>query len=196
MEKTVFLFLGTVRPYKGLDVLREAVSSFAGDKRVQWVLAGDFWRGTHDFRQSMERSGARVMAGYQPWTTVADLMAACDLMILPYHHASGSGILMMAYAHGIPVLVTATDHLKDYLPKGYPDLQAGDSAGFIRLLRDAADRQKFCPGSGKAFRNRLEGSHGGNISPWPSPFLNQNSDFRYNRSIRSLTRRECTRRHA
>ena len=52
MEKTVFLFLGTVRPYKGLDVLREAVSSFAGDK------------------PDLNGSGARAwMAGVMAWLT-------------------------------------------------------------------------------------------------------------------------------
>jgi glycosyltransferase involved in cell wall biosynthesis len=138
-EKLVPLFLGTVRPYKGLEALEAAVREFQSDKRVQWVVAGDFWKGTEQFRRSTEAAGARVLAGYQSWETVAHLMAACDLMVLPYRHASGSGILMQAYAHGIPFLVSATEHLKDYLPADYPTLRPGDQEGLQQLIRGFSD---------------------------------------------------------
>jgi glycosyltransferase involved in cell wall biosynthesis len=170
-DRLIYLFLGTVRPYKGLDALGEILMAFRGDGRLLGVVAGDLWRGTEDFRRTAEGAGARIFSGYQPWTAVADLMAACDLMVLPYRHASGSGILMMAYAHGIPVLVTATEHLKDYLPEGYPVLQAGDSAGFIRLLREAADRPEALSALRGSIREQARRFTWGEFFALTGPFL-------------------------
>jgi glycosyltransferase involved in cell wall biosynthesis len=137
-ERMVFLFLGVVRPYKGTEVLASSVEAFRGDPRVRWAVAGDFWRGTRGLVPRLEAAGARVFPGYQPWPRVAELLAACDCLVLPYLRASGSGMLMTALAHGVPVLTSDIPHLRRVLPPGLPAPPPDDPATLASLLRGAA----------------------------------------------------------
>jgi glycosyltransferase involved in cell wall biosynthesis len=137
-DRTVFLFMGVVRPYKGTEVLAASVEAFRGDPRVRWAVAGDFWRGTRGLVPRLEAAGARVFPGYQPWPRVAELLAACDCLVLPYLRASGSGMLMTALAHGVPVLASDIPHLRRVLPPGLPAPHPDDPATLAGLLRGAA----------------------------------------------------------
>lgn len=152
-DRTVFLFMGVVRPYKGTEALAQAVEAFRDDPRVRWAVAGDFWRGTRGLVPRLEAAGARVFPGYQPWDRVAALLAAADLMVLPYRHASGSGMLMTALARGMPFLATDVPHLRAYLPPGYPTIDPGDGEALVARLRDFSADPAFLAPLAEGARN-------------------------------------------
>ena len=105
----VLLFFGYVREYKGLDTLLEAMASVSRrDDSVRLVIAGEFILDPSRFRDYAERLGIAgkidFRVGYVPAGEVATLMAAADAVVLPYRSASQSGIVSLAFGHGVPVI--------------------------------------------------------------------------------------------
>lgn len=150
-DRIQVLFMGTVRPYKGADTLLEAVRLLAGNDRFAFTVAGDFWRGTRGWIAPLRAAGVRVEAGFLPWERMALHLAAADLVVLPYRRASGSGILMTAYAHGVPVLASDTPPMREFLPEGAPVFPPGDAAALAGALRSLAS----APGALGTLRERF-----------------------------------------
>ncbi len=105
----VLLFFGYVREYKGLDILLEAMASVSRrDDSVRLVIAGEFILDSSSFRDHADRLGIAgkvdFRVGYVPAGEVATLMAGADAVVLPYRSASQSGIVSLAFGHGVPVI--------------------------------------------------------------------------------------------
>lgn len=100
------LALGIVRPYKGVDVLLEALAQVPGPTLT---IAGELWGAAGErVRELAARLGDRVelRAGYVPATALAGLLAAHDVLALPYRSATASQNALLGFAHGLPVLAT------------------------------------------------------------------------------------------
>jgi glycosyltransferase involved in cell wall biosynthesis len=109
--RRVALFLGLIRPYKGVDLLLEAIARQA--KASDWLLlvAGEPWGDLGAaLQRQMEQSGlegrVRLRLGWVPEAEVRTLLAAADLMVLPYRSGSQSAVAPLAIAAGLPVLST------------------------------------------------------------------------------------------
>lgn len=115
------LFFGFVRPYKGLDVLVEAMGQLAG-RDIKLTIAGEFWEGDSATRQRVEELGigsqVEIVSRYLPDEEVAELFARADLVVLPYRSATGSGVVALAYHYGKPVIVTRVGGLPDVVLEG------------------------------------------------------------------------------
>jgi glycosyltransferase involved in cell wall biosynthesis len=100
----VALFFGFVRPYKGLDILLDALPATLEQIDLQVLIVGEFWRGADHYRQSLERLGVgdhvHIVDAYVPHDEVARWFAATDVVLLPYLEATGSGVLKLAYGCG------------------------------------------------------------------------------------------------
>jgi len=103
LDGPVLLFFGFVRPYKGLDVLLEALPRVLASQPVTLLVVGEFWRDKADYLATVERLGleghVRLVDRYVPNEEVATYFAAADLVVQPYRSASGSGICQLAYGH-------------------------------------------------------------------------------------------------
>jgi glycosyltransferase involved in cell wall biosynthesis len=102
------LALGMVRDYKGYDLLLEAARSVPG---VSVTVAGEQWgeAGTRVVQLAQDPALAGrvdVRAGYLPGADIPGLLAEHDVLALPYRHATASQNVMLAHAHGLPVLAT------------------------------------------------------------------------------------------
>jgi glycosyltransferase involved in cell wall biosynthesis len=100
------LLLGLLRPYKGLDVLAGAwpeVRARVPDARL--VLAGQPYRSA-ELDRLEEMDGVEVRRGFIAEEDFDSWAAAADVVVLPYHHGSHSGILHRAVAAGTPVLAS------------------------------------------------------------------------------------------
>ncbi len=129
------LFFGLVRPYKGLDVLVEALALAAPRvPGLRLVVAGEFWQPAATFAAQAERLGVadavELRDGYVPNEAVAALFAAADAVVLPYRSATSSGVLTLAIEHGVPMLVTAVG--------GLPEVVVDGDAGLVVPPGDAA----------------------------------------------------------
>lgn len=139
----VLLFFGFVRPYKGLDVLVEAMPQVRAARPVTLVVAGEFYQPVEPIRARVAALGladaVRVLDRYVPDEEVGDLVAAADAVVLPYRSATQSGVVLVAYAGGCPVISTAVGGLPEVVeegvtghlvPPGDPAALAGAILGF------------------------------------------------------------------
>lgn len=141
------LFFGLVRPYKGLDVLIDALALAARDvPGLRLVVAGEFWQPSTTFAAQAARHGmadaVELRDRYVPNEAVAALFAAADAVVLPYRAATSSGVLTLAIEHGVPMIVTAVGGLPEVVVDGDaglvvpPEDPAALAAAIVRLFRE------------------------------------------------------------
>ncbi|MEU8172840.1 glycosyltransferase family 4 protein [Microbispora hainanensis] len=108
------LFFGIVRPYKGLDLLLEALAQVPG---VRLTVAGEFWGGLEDTRALIARLGladrVEIRPGYVAAEDVPGLFAEADALVLPYRSATASQNVWLGHEHGVPVIATRVGALPD-----------------------------------------------------------------------------------
>lgn len=121
--KKLLLFIGLIREYKGVDVLLNAMPAIIRrDPEIKLVIAGEFYDGQEKYEKLIDELGLRahviVRPKFVPSHEIGLYLAAADLNVLPYRHATQSGILVTAYAHGCPVLVTRVGGLAEVVDDG------------------------------------------------------------------------------
>ncbi len=143
----VALFLGIVRPYKGVDILLDAAAQLPPRWRV--VVAGEPWGGLGE--RLARRAAAPDLAGrvhlrlgWVPEAEVPVLLDAADVVVLPYRAGSQSAVAPMALAHGVPVITTAVGGLPELVEDGRSGVvvPAGDPAALAGALA-ALDRERL-----------------------------------------------------
>lgn len=106
------LFLGLIRPYKGLDDLIRAFDSLPESEitRYKLTVVGETWEGCTEpaslIEQSKYRDRITFVNRYVSDEEVATFFAGADAVVFPYHRASTSGTLHIAMSQGLPVIVT------------------------------------------------------------------------------------------
>ena len=137
-EKTI-LFFGGIRPYKGLEYLVAAFQLIAPkhpDYRL--IIVGDpmnsewYWR---DIQETIEKDSSRerIMRKIE---FVLDsetevFFKAADVSVLPYTHIFQSGVLLLSYGFGLPVIATDVGALREDINEG--------KTGFVCQPRDPID---------------------------------------------------------
>ncbi|MCU0302687.1 MAG: glycosyltransferase family 4 protein [Thermoanaerobaculales bacterium] len=133
--RRVALFLGLIRPYKGVDLLLEAAAALPAASDWFFLVAGEPWGGLADrLRRQAASLGlegrVRLDLGWVPEGRVGTLLAAADLLVLPYRRGSQSAVAPLALTAGLPVLSTAVG--------GVPELVVDGDNGIIVPPGDAA----------------------------------------------------------
>ena len=117
------LFLGYVRPYKGLGMCIDAIRR-AVDAGVDVVLTvvGEFWEEPETYIRLVQREGleerVRLIPGYVSDSDVASHLAAHHAVVAPYLSATQSGIIPLAFAAGRPAVVTNVGGLGEQVEDG------------------------------------------------------------------------------
>ncbi len=118
----VLLFFGLVRHYKGLDVLIEALPRVCAARPLTLIVAGEFYEPVEPVRARIAALGlsvhVRLFDRYIPDEEVGDLFAAADAVVLPYRSATQSGVALVAYAAGCPVISTSVGGLPEVVTEG------------------------------------------------------------------------------
>jgi len=122
-DAKVLLFFGYVRRYKGLEELLDAMAiALAHDQSLMLVVAGEFIDDAGRFQAQAERLGISERVdfrpGYVPAGGVAELFAAADAVVLPYRSATQSGVVPLAYGHGVPVIARDAGGLSSQVTHG------------------------------------------------------------------------------
>lgn len=145
-EKLV-LFFGYIRPYKGLSVLLEAMGLLEHPD-IKLVIAGESYEDPTVYHRQIEKLGLNDRVTfhnrYIPNERVPDYFSAADVVALPYRSATQSGIVQMAYAFGVPVIVSAVG--------GIPEVVADGKTG---LLVPKEDPQAMATAIGRFFDENL-----------------------------------------
>lgn len=120
------LFFGFVRPYKGLDLLIDALARLQG-RSIMLTIAGEFWSGVEDTMKHIDAKGIshmiEVRPRYHTEEDTAELFTRADVVVLPYRSATGSGIIPLSYHYHTPVIATRVG--------GLPDVVIDSKTGWI-----------------------------------------------------------------
>ena len=103
------LFAGSVKPYKGLDLLADAWPAIrAVFPDAVLIVAGQAAsdEARDQLRRVSEMHGVLVTDGYVPMKTMLNFHAVSDVVVFPYRSISQSGALMTAVGLGRPSVVT------------------------------------------------------------------------------------------
>ena len=117
------LFFGLIRPYKGVDLLLEAMSSLPAASPWRLVVAGEAWgkegARLEEMLARLDLEGrVRLDLSWQSEERIESLLAAADLVVLPYRSASQSAVAPLALSRGVPILSTRVGGLSELILDG------------------------------------------------------------------------------
>ena len=125
----VLLFCGFVRPYKGLDVLLEALPLVLAEHRVHLMVVGEFWQGTAEYEAQIGRLGiasqVTLINEYVADEVLAGYVRRANVVVLPYRSATQSAVVQMAFGVGTPVITTDVGGLAEAVVDGVTGLVVG-----------------------------------------------------------------------
>lgn len=116
------LFYGFIRPYKGLDILLEAMSGL-DDLDVRLSVVGEPWgKETVGWDRRIHEQGIEDVVEYVPRYVSeeesAEYFARADAVVLPYRSATGTGVVAAAYHYRKPVIASSVGGLRDVVIDG------------------------------------------------------------------------------
>jgi glycosyltransferase involved in cell wall biosynthesis len=121
-DRPILLFAGFVRPYKGLDILLDALSHVLAEMPVHLLVAGEFWQGCEDYRRQIDKLGINeavtIVDEYLPNETLASCIQRADVVVLPYRSATQSALIQLAFGLGTPVITTDVGGLAEAVEDG------------------------------------------------------------------------------
>jgi glycosyltransferase involved in cell wall biosynthesis len=140
-EGPLLLFFGFVRPYKGLQYLLQALPTVRRSlPEVHLLVAGEFWDDKATYATLIEhlelQASVTLLDHYIPNEEVPLCFSAADLVVLPYVHATQSGVVQLAFGCGRPVVTTAVGGLVDLVRDGENGLLVppADSAALAEAI--------------------------------------------------------------
>ena len=126
-DKTILLFFGFIRDYKGLDLLMKAYAKVRRDnvqctKDLLLVVAGEFYNNSEQYKTLEKELGIEGTIAWHtdfiPDDKVRLYFSAADLIVQPYKSATQSGVTQIAYHFEKPMLVTNVGGLAEIVPDG------------------------------------------------------------------------------
>lgn len=108
------LFFGRLLPYKGLDLLNDAVGMLDSDCPLNLRVVGSGPE-SEALRALRSRRGVSVENRWVAESEIGGLLGWSDALVLPYVEASQSGVAAAALAAGRFVIATAVGGLKEQL---------------------------------------------------------------------------------
>ncbi|MEY4385619.1 MAG: hypothetical protein RLY20_902 [Verrucomicrobiota bacterium] len=125
-EEKVLLFFGRITPYKGLDLLVEALALLRERHPEYRLLVAGPIKHTDEFylrvQEVIKRTGTQGAIlqhiGFVPDEKVEQYFKAGDLFVLPYLDVFQSGVLFLGYSFGLPVVVTDVGSLREDVVEG------------------------------------------------------------------------------
>lgn len=117
------LFFGFIREYKGLDLLLKAFSAHDLKKyNLKLIIAGEYYTSKDKYLNLIAQYDLadRVynFDRFIPDEEVKYFFCASDLLILPYRHATQSGVAQIAMHFDRPVIVTDVGSLSETVING------------------------------------------------------------------------------
>ena len=138
------LFFGRVLPYKGLDMMLEAmpfVRAALPDAELEIWGSGDL----APYRDALaSTNGVRLHHGWLDEDAIPGIFARTDLCVLPYREASQSAVVATALASGMPIVTTPIAGLVEQIEGGRAGRIASDlspqafASAVVALARDPA----------------------------------------------------------
>jgi glycosyltransferase involved in cell wall biosynthesis len=117
-EMPLFLCLGMIRPYKGIDTLIEAMHALPQAHVIIAGLPSDKHYLSRIHHQTAGHANISVKPYYLPDHEAAIYLSACDGLVLPYRAITTSGMLVHAQAAGVVCVVPDLPPLAEQVQDG------------------------------------------------------------------------------
>jgi glycosyltransferase involved in cell wall biosynthesis len=146
-----FLLFGKLKPYKGADLLVEALRRLdpAIRAQVEVLIAGKPYMETRPLEAAVAELGGSLRCDFRFFAKaeMRALFAAADVLVFPYREIDMSGVLMAALKTARPILASRIGGFAELLEDGRHGVlvTAGDvdalAAGMTRLVREPETRR-------------------------------------------------------
>ena len=176
---TAVLCFGLIRPYKGVDVLLDAVRLLSPDLPLVVLLAGEPWGEAKEVIHRRLRDPAlagrvRAHLGWVAEDEVAWWAAAADVAVLPYRHATGSAVAALMLGYGLPLVASCVGGLAEVVEDGRNGLLVppGEPAALAEALERLLDpdlRARLAEGAQASARRWSWASYACLLYTSPSP---------------------------
>lgn len=148
------LFLGRIRPYKGLGYLVEAFDALVKkDDRYRLIIAGEPKKGEEEYFAEIRRAIEPHMAAGRIVLVdrfIADaemelFLRAADALVLPYTDISQSGVLFLAFTFGLPAIASDVGSFREVVIDGRTGVlcRPMDSGDLARAIDHYFDSSLF-----------------------------------------------------
>jgi glycosyltransferase involved in cell wall biosynthesis len=110
MEDFVYLFFGTLRPYKGLEDLLDAFSKLEMPSARLLIAGPVLGKSAYKFmleKFSKDNPAINLVPEFISDENIQLYMKACDICVLPYKHITTSGAAALASSFGRPIIAPA-----------------------------------------------------------------------------------------
>jgi len=158
-DRPLLLFAGFVRPYKGLDVLLDALALV--QQPCHLLVAGEFWQGTAVYETQIAQLGigdrVTLLDEYLSNEALAACLQRANVVVLPYRSATQSAVVQLAFGAGCPVITTDVGGLAEVVENGRTGLIVPPEDP--SALAAAIDRY-LAEGLESVFRERIVGENG------------------------------------
>lgn len=122
VDRPLLLFFGFVRPYKGLDILLEALPLVLTRWSLHLLVVGEFWKGEEEYQEQITRlqlqKSVTLINHYIPDEELVAYIRAATVVVLPYRHATQSAAVQLAFGLGCPVITTRVGGLAEAVEDG------------------------------------------------------------------------------
>jgi glycosyltransferase involved in cell wall biosynthesis len=125
-DRPLLLFCGFVRPYKGLDILLEALPQVLAERPAHLLVAGEFWGGSAAYQEQITQLGLQsAVTLLDRYLANEELVACIDaaaVVVLPYRSATQSAVIQIAFGRSKPVITTDVGGLAEAVQDGQTGL--------------------------------------------------------------------------
>jgi glycosyltransferase involved in cell wall biosynthesis len=143
-DRLVLLQFGKIKPYKGVDLLLEALTLVPRElrNRLDVRIVGKPYMDTAGIEQFVVANGlsscVTLRFEFVSQTEEDRLFADADAILLPYREIDASGVAMSAIARGAPVLATAIDGFRELFERegGARLVPPADATALSRAITD------------------------------------------------------------
>jgi glycosyltransferase involved in cell wall biosynthesis len=160
------LFIGRIRPYKGIEILLDAFDQVFHESQtdVKLTLAGSGDLGPYESKLS-RLSQIDIRNQWLSDGQFGDLIHSHDVLVLPYLEASQSGVIAAAHGAGKPVVAFAVGGISEQISHGVDGLLAADrsAAGLAQEILLLANNQHLLAELQEGAKKRSSGE-----STWAS----------------------------
>ncbi len=154
-DRCVFLAFGSIKPYKGIDILIRALAQLPDElrRRVQIVIAGNPGGLENDLRSLAREMGVadsiEWQLGFVPDEDIPGLFARSHAAVFPYREIDASGALMTALPYGKAIIASRLGLFSELLKDGVtahlvePENPASLAAAIADVVNDPIAAQQM-----------------------------------------------------
>ncbi|MGI8351373.1 glycosyltransferase [Niallia circulans] len=113
-DECLFLFIGQIRPYKGIENLIDSFSH-KSIQNSKLIIAGNPTNEMKGKLEKIDKENILKILKFIPDEEMVDLINSCDFVILPYQNVTMSGTAILALTYNKPIIISSSPLIREYL---------------------------------------------------------------------------------